>query len=322
VITDDIFQNCVLRAGLAPTVHNSQPARWARDGNVVTLFCDTDVGVPVADPTGASAALSCGAVLEAMILALSAHSLAADVRYTEQDTRAGQGLVPLAHLTLKTGTEDGLHSQLEHRFTWRGAFVSEPVQLFGWTRSDMRLILDQGSKDWIAPLNDRASLSILQNSQFRRELLSWMRLGLGDARTGLDGMDRTALRLNAGQARFLPKAFTRYWRLLNLLGQTKTLASDAAITASTPVIGLFHCDITENPVVSGRAYLRMWLEATSLGFAGWPMAALADHLDINEALCGRFGISQDRRFIQAIRFGKPTGNAPPRARRPLNEVLC
>jgi len=93
------------------------------------------------------------------------------------------------------------------------------------------------------------------------------------------------------------------------------------VTSQTPVIALFHRDVSENPVQSGRAYLRLCLEASSLGFAGWPMAALTDHPTTARSMTERFGISSDRRLIQAIRFGRPTGDAPKRARRPLVEVL-
>ena len=117
MISKDIFENCVMRAALAPTVHNTQPARWVRDRDVLSLFCNTNVGLTVGDPTGRDAALSCGAVLEAMVLALSAHAIAAHATLTDRDTSPGQGLVAVAHLTLSRGPKDGLHAQLERRFT-------------------------------------------------------------------------------------------------------------------------------------------------------------------------------------------------------------
>lgn len=321
MIRNEVFEECVLRAGLAPTVHNTQPARWRRDGEVLSLFCDTNVGLTVGDPTGRDAALSCGAILEGMVLALSAHGVHASAQYTGHNTAAGQGLVAVAHLTLQDGSEDPLHTQLEQRFTWRGAFENEAPALFGWTRADARFVLDKKSKDWFAQHNDWASHQIMQDARFRRELVSWMRLYDRHPRAGLDGMDRRSMLMTRSQARFAPLVLTRFWKVLNLLGMTKGVTSEAEITATTPVIALFHRDIHEDPVVSGRAYLRMCLEAASLGFAGWPMAALTDHPSANAATRERFGISSDRRLIQAIRFGKSTGAQPPRARRPLVEVV-
>lgn len=321
MISKEIIESCIRRAGLAPTVHNTQPARWKMDGDVVSLFCDTDVGLAVGDPSGRDAALSCGAVLEAMVLALSAHSIKATATLTDNDTGFGQGLVAVAHLDLSTGDADGLHSQLEQRFTWRGAFADEPARLYGWTRADTRLVLDQGGRDWLAQQNDAASLAIIQDADFRSELVSWMRLSDHHPRRGLDGMDRSAMRMTLAEARIAPIALQKAWPVLNALGVTKSLTSEANVTSGSPVIALFHRDISENPVASGRAYLRLCLEAASLGFAGWPMAALSDHGPSCAALCERFNIAADRRLIQAIRFGRPTGDAPPRARRPLAEIL-
>ncbi len=321
MIDKGIFESCVQRAGLAPTVHNTQPARWTQDGEVLSLFCDTNVGLTIGDPIGRDAALSCGAVLEGMVLALSAHAVEAQVRYTGHNTAPGQGLVAVAHLTLSEGGEDVLHPQLEKRFTWRGPFVDEPAALFGWTRSDARLVTDQTGKDWLADANDWASLDIMQNARFRRELVSWMRLSERHPRSGLDGMDRASMLMSENEARLAPYVLTKFWKVMNAFGMTKNVVSEAGVTAATPVIAIFHRDIHENPVETGRAYLRMCLEATSLGFAGWPMAALSDHEKTNEATRDRFGIPSDRRLVQVVRFGKPRGDAPPRARRPLAEVL-
>lgn len=321
MISQPIFESCVARAALAPTVHNTQPARWVRDANVLSLFCDTNVGLAAGDPTGRDAALSCGAVLEGMILALSAHGIMAEVGLTGNDTAPGQGLVAVAHLDMAKGAEDGLHAQLEHRFTWRGPFASDPAHLFGWTRSDARLLLDLASRDWLAERNDWASFEIMQDAGFRRELVQWMRLHDKHPRAGLDGMDRASMQMSKGQARFVPFALVRFWQALNAFGITKGLTSEREVTLTAPVIALFHRDIHENCVASGRAYMRLCLEAASLGLAGWPMAALSDHPQTSTQICERFGIGPDRRLVQVIRFGMPTGDAPTRARRPMAEVL-
>jgi len=321
MITQGIFESCVQRAALAPTVHNTQPGRWVRDGNVLSLFCDTTICLPVYDPDGTAAALSCGALLEAMVLALSALGFGVRVALTGKTLAPDQGLVAVAHLTVDRGDEDGLHHQLEHRFTWRGAFADTPVELFGWTRPDARLVMDFASREWLADHNDTASYATLQSNGFRKELLSWMRLKNEHPREGLDGMDRSALLMTRHQARMVPWTLGRFWPVLNRFGVTKAMVSEQSVTLTAPVIALFHRDIHEDLVTSGRAYLRMCLEAASLGLAGWPMAALSDHTQTRAAVQAKFGIPSDRRLIQAIRFGAPTGDAPQRARRPLDEVL-
>lgn len=325
MIDRDKFEDCVRRSCLAPTIHNTQPARWVRDGDVLSLFCDTNIGLPAADADGRGAGLSCGAVLEGMALALSAHGIAAQATLTGHATTPGQGLVAVAHLTLSEGpeggSEGGLHRQLEHRFTWRGAFAPEPLQLFGWTRPDTRLVMDRDSRAWLAERNDWASGQIMQDGAFRRELVNWMRLRDSHPRAGLDGMDRTALGLTKAQARAVPRIFLRHWAVMSKLGLTKRITQEVAVTLTAPTIALFHRDIHENSVIAGRAYLRLLLEAANLGLAAWPMAALADHPETRTELSQAFGIPSDRRLVQVLRLGLPTGAAPLRARRPLAEVM-
>jgi hypothetical protein len=73
--------------------HQTRPSRTCGDGV-------RHRPRPIGDPSGRDAALSCGAVLEAMVLALSAHDIAARATLTNKDTSLGQGLVAVAHLTL------------------------------------------------------------------------------------------------------------------------------------------------------------------------------------------------------------------------------
>ncbi len=318
------LERMVARAALAPTVHNTQPARWRREGDRLLLAFDLSVGLTVGDPTGADAGLSCGAVAEAMVLALSAKGIGArvDDLWLADDCATWPGHRLAARLTLAPGGQvDGLHAQLENRFTFRGAFEAAPISLFGWTRVDAALVLDGPGKAWLADRNDWAALQIMRVRGFRRELLSWMRLSPRHRRYGDDGLNRAAMRMSGAEAFAARFALGPLWGALDLLSLTKGLTGEAAVTQTAAVIACFHRPADESPVSSGRAYLRMGLEAAGLGMAGWPMAALSDHPVTRAEVCDRFGVGADRRLVQVIRFGVPTGPMPPRARRPISEVL-
>lgn len=321
MLDKQVFEEVISRAALAPSVHNVQPARWRQTETGLALFCDMSVGLAVGDPEARDAALSCGAALEAAVLALSARGFGAEVA-DHWDRSDGGGLRPVATLDLREGgAEDGLHRFLEARFTWRGLFAPAPDGLFGWGRSDAVLVTDASGKEWIAARNDGASLEIMQDGAFRRELLGWMRLSDRHPRAAYDGMSRAAMRMSGAEAFGARFALGPLWGLLDMLGLTKGLTAEKDATQTADVIALFHRPADESPVASGRAYLRMCLEAASLGMAGWPMAALSDHPQTRAEICARYGIGTDRRLVQCIRFGKPTGEAPPRARRPLSEVV-
>jgi len=319
-MTDDDFRQIVARANLAPSVHNVQPARWRREGDEIALYCDGDLRLPAGDPAGQDAALSCGAALEATVLALGAAGQGAEV--TETWAGYAPGLCPVARLRLTGAAKpDPLAAQLEQRFTFRGPFETRPSPLYGWSPETARLITSAAEKSRIAALNDAVSLTAMRNGPLRRELLDWMRLSERHPRYGIDGMSRDALQFAPYEARAARFALGPLWGLLDLVGLTSGLTAEAPATESAAVIAAFHRPEGESRIASGRAYLRLWLAATQLGFAGWPMAALTDDAEARAELHRSLAIPAGRALVQVIRFGMPTGSAPPRARRPLDEVI-
>jgi hypothetical protein len=76
-----------MRANQAPSVHNTQPARWRPAVDHIKIACDPTVALSVGDPDGIDAGLSCGAAVEATVLALSAHGIGALVEecWAEED---------------------------------------------------------------------------------------------------------------------------------------------------------------------------------------------------------------------------------------------
>lgn len=316
------FAWLVLRAGLAPSVHNIQPARWRLQGDGALLAADLSVGLGHGDPLGLDAGLSCGAALEAMVIALSDKGLAAHTTdlWAENDCHTVPSHRVAAHIRWSDGgMPDVLSGSLDTRFTHRGTFADGPVPPFD--RGDAVLLTDPKDKAWLAARHDWAGLQIMRDAAFRAELLGWMRFNRSHPRYAHDGLGRDAIRLSAFTALAAKFALGPLWPLLDRLGLTPALTAEAAATQSAQVLACFHRPIDESPVTSGRAYLRMCLEATQHRMAGWPMAALSDHPLTRAEVCARYNIGPDRRLVQVIRFGLPGADPPPRARRPVAEVL-
>lgn len=55
---------------LAPSGHNSQPWRFRIEDGSILLFADPGRGLPVVDPEGRELAISCGAALEHLLIAV------------------------------------------------------------------------------------------------------------------------------------------------------------------------------------------------------------------------------------------------------------
>jgi nitroreductase len=323
----DLFAEIVTTAALAPSIHNAQPTRWRLVDGTIWVAVDLLVRLPQADPNGDGIALSCGAAVEATVLALSKAGFDAQVNdvWHDDDRHSWLGHRIGAMITYHSGADidqkaDGIAAHLPDRFTWRGAFLDTSAALFGWSRPDTVLVLDQPTKAWIAGLNDAASLGILRDAAFRLELLSWFRLTNDHPRASCDGMNLQALRMTLWGGYQLRAGFGPLWRLLDVFGRTKHLTAEASVTQTAAVIACFHCDKDASPVANGRAYLRLLLEATALGFASWPMAALTDSDHAAQQIIAQLSVPPDRQLVQVIRLGVPTGEQPLRARRPLAEL--
>ena len=70
-LSEDDVRTVVELAGLAPSVHNSQPWRFSWDGEALELREDPRRGLQVLDPSGRERVLSCGAALLNARLALA-----------------------------------------------------------------------------------------------------------------------------------------------------------------------------------------------------------------------------------------------------------
>ncbi len=322
-MTPDAFAALVGRAALAPSVHNTQPARFRLDGGCILIGADPAVFLAAGDPDRRDAGLSCGAAVEAMVLALSEAGVGAEVEDRwETDDRTSLPGHRLAAVVTPGGAAaaDPLAAMLDRRFTHRGPFRQGGPRA-DWRPVDAILIGDAAGKARIATLNDAVSLKILRRREDRSELLRWMRLTTRHPGWGRDGMNREALRMTPFEAWAAGMALGPLWGLLDLMGITKGITAEAAKTETAAVIAAFHRPAGESPVSVGRAYLRLTLDAAAQGLAMWPMAALTDDAETRGLLEAELRVPAGHRLVQILRLGRPDRPAPPRARRAVTELL-
>jgi hypothetical protein len=317
----------VALANLAPSVHNTQPARWyfGEDGDI-WILSDPRRHLAIGDPTGRDAGLSCGAALEATVLGLSTFGIeaaAVDILWNAGAASPVPGMVPAARLATRPGAGAmALTDQMPQRFTWRRPFVRASNEagraLAAWAseRGDLTLAANAERIATLADLNDRASLAFMRKPDYRGELVSWMRLGRADPRWDVDGLNAAALGMSSIEA-FGASLVLRQtvFEGLDHLGLAASIVAERAKTRSATAIGLFHRPLDESPVATGRVYLTLLLHLTRLGFQTWPMTAMADDPEISAELCRRHSIPAANRLITVLRIGVvPMATAPGRAR--------
>jgi hypothetical protein len=314
-------------ANLAPSVHNTQPARWHFAGDrSIWILADRTRYLPAGDPTRRDAGLSCGAALEATILGLPGfgfETAGVEILWNGSGSSPVPGTDAAARIaTRPSAAKSQIAAQISHRFTWRRAFIAATSDtaraLSSWVprRDDFKLTADAAQIAQMSAFNDRASLGFLRNSAFRAELLSWMRLRPTDPRWSIDGLSAEALgmgRLEALGAGIVLRS--PVFERLDGLGLSGLVVGEGAKTKSATAIGLFHRPIGESPIATGRAYLDAMLQLSRLGFQTWPMTAIADDPEIAAEVCRLYSISDSHRLVSVLRIGVvPSQAKPARAR--------
>ncbi|MGL3607994.1 hypothetical protein ACSV9I_15865 [Rhizobium sp. G187] len=324
------FQTLAAEANRAPSVHNTQPARFAMDetGRLLVL-ADLSRHLAVGDPTGRDMGLSCGTALEGMVMALANRGLGASVEdcwAQDLEVRAGYRLA--ARLTLGGEAKaSDLSAYAEKRFTWRGAFSPTTAEirmaLDGWVAQQDDVISASGPEalSFVATLNDETSLGIMRDRAFRDELVSWMRLSPGHPNYATDGPNLEALHMDRLEGALAGKVLASpLFDIADRLRLGKAMVSEAAKTLSATACLLFHRPFDESPVTTGRAFYRFWLGFSRLRLAGWPMASLADMPEAAEAMGQRFAVPSGHRLINVLRVG-PTPAGMAKYRLPAPELV-
>ncbi|MFA6156320.1 hypothetical protein, partial [Mesorhizobium sp.] len=293
-----LLSRIVAKANLAPSVHNTQPARWHLAGNgSILVMAELARQLSVGDPQARDLGISCGAAVEGTLMALADAGIGVAVAedlWQANDTVAFPGYRLAARIVPGGAARPSpLNGHVANRFTWRSHFkpaaMAAAIALQAWAREAEDVTLAHTPQDiaMLAALADDASLVFLRDRAFRNELVGWMRLARSHPRYDADGLNLDALRMGAlegfGAGAVLG---TRLFDAIDALGLGKVLTGEGSKTRSAAAIALFHRPREESPVQSGRAFYRFWLNLTRLGFAAWPMAAVADHPQSAE-ICGR-----------------------------------
>lgn len=311
----------IAEAALAPSVHNVQPTRWRLIGDDgIALFEDARTRLPVGDPSGNDAQISLGAAAEGLRLAAGRAGLAL------VDEAPGAAVAAWRLVPVDT-PPDPLAEQVARRHSWRGDFAkvgsTDRTAAAGLAAPDAKVVTDPAALADLARSYDAASYGFLRDTGFRRELLSWMRLGRGHPRWAVDGLNAEAMAMGRVEAWGAGAVLGGGFALLNRIGLARPLLAEGSKIARSAALLVFHRPTDEAPFDSGRHFYRLWLRIEAAGFGAAVLAALADDPVAAKVVAQRAGVPPTDRIVSAFRIGRrPSGAAPPfRARRSVEELL-
>jgi nitroreductase len=305
----------VAEATRAPSLHNSQPWRFRHTGDAIELLVDPDRTLPVSDPTGRGARVSCGAALYNLQLALAVRGIPGAVA-VRPDRHSGDLIARLTPSPPRPPTplELRLHATIRRRHTNRHPFADTPVpaavrvDLISAARDEggsLDLVIGGPAIDTVARLTRQAEDILQRDPAYRAELQAWTRT----AADSPDGVPTAA----GGPAPHLYELLARR----DFGGPEPSIEREYEREPLIAVLGTFG-DWPADQVRAGMVLQRVLLTATDLGLASSLFSQPIDVPTVREQLRAAVGRRDHPQML--LRFGYAARQSHSN-RRPVDEVI-
>lgn len=327
---------------LAANPHDTQPWLFELGDESITVHADRARNLGSFDPFRREMHLGIGAAIENLVRAAGVYGYTPYVRPVAGRLTLSPPDVPrpVAHITLDPGApaRDTLYEAIPGRHTNRGVYRDRVLgsgvkaALAGVIQDlDVRVVFfdDASARKDLAALIVDATQRIVADPQMSADSAHWIRTGRREVEDHRDGVTVDAAGLSPTTvtlAKLLPDlgpaSQDRYW-----------LANTREIQTHAPLFGMIlvkdRLDMAAS-IAAGRAWQRMHLAATAVGFAAQPLNQPVECVDRN-AMLGRTDTYQAALAGMAkapgwqptfvFRMGYAEKPAPPSPRRPLAAVM-
>ncbi|HEX4430045.1 MAG TPA: hypothetical protein VHZ96_12335 [Frankiaceae bacterium] len=334
-LADELIRHVVTVAAVAPSVYNTQPWRFRTDGYVIDLFADRGRQLHYMDAPGRLLALSCGAALHHLRLAIRGLGRDVEVQFLP-DPRDPEHLARVvpgpAEAHAPTAGEWALLQAVWERRSYRDTFASRRLsrslvvdldEAVAAEGCGLRAVERPGERDDVAHLVADADRQFAADERAQEELRSWSRLedALPPGQQLQDGIPRSAV-ARAGMA----SAGVFRQRDFDVDGSIAAASAPSPETAEDPenpdVAALFTPgDGMEDWLAAGAGLSALLLTATCAGAAAsllnQPLDQTVPRVRVNEVL-------HVPGFVQVLlRLGYPGAAARPflTPRRPVEDIL-
>ncbi|GAA0535771.1 hypothetical protein GCM10011581_24720 [Saccharopolyspora subtropica] len=306
---DEVEQGVRL-AGMAPSLHNSQPWRFRVLPHAIEVHADPDRRLPAADPEDRELRLACGAALFNLRLALEHAGVRPVVTLlphlagptTLAEVRSGGRANPRPEMTL-------LYEAIPRRHTHRDPFRATPVSaevrhlLANAAREEKSWlhVVQPGGRGTLEGLVHRANRAQQASARFRAELAAW---------TGRP--DDTTEGVPVSRAGPKPEPQDQ-WVHRDFTGGHASRSAEVEFEATPLLVVLCSPRSSrEADLQAGQALQRLWLTATTRGLVASVLSQVVEVPETRDELRRLLGGDLAPQALLRIGHGAPTVPTPRR----------
>jgi len=318
-LAEDDVRGVLEAASLAPSIHNSQPWRFALHADRIEVHFDPAKRLRATDPESRELRLSCGAALLNVRLALQELGIRPLVSLLPGRDRAGGALAVVRRGGQFTPTDESrsLLKAVESRRTNRHPFFDSEVPVghrqhlvraAELERSWLHVVDTREEKTRLRDLVLRAHREQLADPGVQSELTDW---------TG--GRAESGHGVPPGSAGPTP-APQDEWALRDFSPGVPVVRPSGKDYEPDPFMVVL-CSFYDGPLAelqAGQALQRVLLTATTLGLSASFMSQVVEVRRVREDLRRALGGSLFPQTVLRLGFGSPV---PPTPRRPIEELI-
>src|SRR5687768_7485619 len=255
-------------AGMAPSVHNTQPWRFRISGNQVEVLVDPASVLKHGDPALRQLWISLGACLENLVLAAPAVGFRiSNISYQYPQRPAGKTIAKFSLAASNPAADKTWLSAISQRGTDRHHFLSRGIKAstlsavqYSWRSENIKVVLSNDHRllELLGKLTRQGMTMALGHPKFRAELNQLVHFNWKKTHTGLPGYVLKRSRIGS----ILEKA-----KLKSGLRIKRQAAAEGQLVAEGPAVILIFSrgDVPKYWLEAGRAYQHTVLKATGLG---------------------------------------------------------